>query len=242
MRLASLTLINQTPLAGKESLALIDIHSPFYLSDDTGECILPWELRVLAVRLQALEAGDAKRGVQGYFDLAVYARMRIKDSSDAEVKGLWKDRLRDLGIRVGNALVETGDLEAGKRHFESLANATANAEEKKRLSSWVAILCLLMGDLEAARAWTSSGDDDREGGETATEFLPPTKNDMLTPLLAMASGYYETAVSEWRALLDSPHAVLAKQNLAVCLLYTGHLPEVHLFRPFFSCTVIALST
>ncbi|KAL8980460.1 MAG: hypothetical protein Q9205_004460 [Flavoplaca limonia] len=225
VRLASLTLINQTPLAGKESLALGDIHSPFYLSDDTGECILPWELRVLAVRLQALEAGDAKRGVQGYYDLAFYARMRIRDSSDAEVKGLWKERLRDLGTRVGNTLVEMGVLEAGKRHFENLANATANAEEKKRLSSWVAMLCLRMGDLEAARAWTSSGDDDHEAGKTATEFLPPKKNDILSPFLAMTSGNYENAVSEWRALLNSPHAVLAKQNLAVCLLFTCHLPE-----------------
>ncbi|KAL8865453.1 MAG: hypothetical protein Q9198_009315, partial [Flavoplaca austrocitrina] len=215
-----------TPLAGKESLALGDIHSPFYLSDDTGECILPWELRVLAVRLQALEAGDAKRGVQGYYDLAFYARMRIRDSSDAEVKGLWKERLRDLGTRVGNTLVEMGVLEAGKRHFENLANATANAEEKKRLSSWVAMLCLRMGDLEAARAWTSSGDDDHEAGKTATELLPPKKNDILSPFLAMTSGNYENAVSEWRALLNSPHAVLAKQNLAVCLLFTCHLPEL----------------
>ena len=240
MRLASLTFINQTPLAGKESLALGDIHSPFYISDDTGECVLPWELRVLAVRLQALEVGDAKGGVQGYYDLAVYARMRIRESSDAEVKGLWKERLRDLGIRVGNTLVKMEDLEAGKRYFESLANAAANAEKKKRLSSWVAMLCLRMGDLEAARAWTSSGDDDHEAGETATEFLPPTKNDIINSLLAMTSGNYENAVSEWRALLNSPHAVLANQNLAVCLLYTGHLPEVHLFRPFFSCTIIAL--
>ncbi|KAL8658244.1 MAG: hypothetical protein Q9226_001154 [Calogaya cf. arnoldii] len=226
VRLACLTLINQTPLAGKESLALGDIHSPFYLSEDTGECILPWELRVLAVRLQALEAGDAKRGVQGYYDLAAYARMRIRGAHDVEVKGLWKERLRDLGVRVGNALIEMGDLNAGRQHFESLAQATGNIEEKLVLRCWIAMLCLRMGDLEGAKTWTHG---DRDDGEASATESPISKggpnNDVLDPLLNMAEGDYETATTEWRSLLHGPHNVLAKQNLAVCLLYTGHLSE-----------------
>ncbi|KAI4251657.1 MAG: hypothetical protein L6R42_008299, partial [Xanthoria sp. 1 TBL-2021] len=225
VRLACLTLLNHTSLAGKESLALGDIHSPFYI-DDHGECILPWELRVLAVRLQALKSGDARRGVQGYYDLAAYARNRTRGTSDAEVKGMWKDRLRGIGVRVGNALVEMGDLEAGRRHFETLAEATTNSEEKTALSSWVAMLCLRMGDLEGARAWTHG---DQEAGEVSTIDAPsPTtgqKHDVLKPLLNMAEGDYETAVTEWRSLLNGPHNVLAKQNLAVCLLYTGHLSQ-----------------
>lgn len=183
---------------------------------------------MLAVRLQALKSGDARRGVQGYYDLAAYARTRIRGTSDAEVKGMWKDRLRDLGVRVGNALVEMGDLEAGRRHFETLAEATTNSEEKTALSSWVAMLCLRMGDLEGARTWTHG---DQEAGEVSTIDAPsPTtgqKHDVLKPLLNMAEGDYETAVTEWRSLLNGPHNVLAKQNLAVCLLYTGHLSQVH---------------
>ncbi|KAL8669628.1 MAG: hypothetical protein Q9168_005793, partial [Polycauliona sp. 1 TL-2023] len=219
-RLACLTLLNQTALAGKESLALGDIHSPFYVSEDSGECIIPWELRVLVVRLQALEAGDAKGGIQGYYDLAAYARMRIKSSNDADVKTLWRKRLRDLGIRVGNALIENGDLEAGRRHFGALAQATSDLEEKTALSSWIAMLCLRMGDLEAARSWTANlQSSDIDSSSSAK------RKELLEPLLNMANGDYESAVIEWRALLDGEYAVLAKQNLAVCLLYTGHLTE-----------------
>ncbi len=78
-------------LAGKESLALGDIYSPFYLSEDAGESILPWELRVLAVRLHGVEADDAKRGVQGYYDLAADAWMYVKVATDVEIKRLWKN-------------------------------------------------------------------------------------------------------------------------------------------------------
>ncbi|KAL8862021.1 MAG: hypothetical protein Q9178_001476 [Gyalolechia marmorata] len=228
-RLACLTLINHTPLAAKECLALGDIHSPFYLSEDTGECILPWELRVLAVRLQTLAAGDARRGIQGYYDLAAYARRRIRGTSDSEGKIMWKDRLRDLGLRIGNALVEIGDLEAGRRHFETLIEAVTNAEEKTVLSSWVAMLCLRMGDLKEARAWISTGDDDLEPDEASLIESPRSakrsQSDVLKALLNMAEGDYDNAVTEWRSLLNGPHDVLAKQNLAVCLLYTGHLSE-----------------
>ena len=226
VRLACLTLLNHTPLAGKESLALGDIHSPFYL-DDHNECILPWELRVLAVRLQALEAGDSRRGVQGYYDLAAYARRRFRATSDAEFKGMWKDRLRDLGVRVGNALVEMGDLEAGRRHFETLAEATNVTEENTTLSLWIAMLCLRMGDLERARTWTRG--DRLAGGASAINSSQLAKHDVLKPLLNMAEGDYGIAATEWRSLLQSPHNVLAKQNLAVCLLYTGHLSEVYLY-------------
>ncbi|KAL8778545.1 MAG: hypothetical protein Q9213_007374, partial [Squamulea squamosa] len=228
VRLACLTLINQTPLAGKESLALGDIHSPFYL-DEHGECILPWELRVLAVRLQALGAGDARRGVQGYYDLAAYARMRIRWTYGLEVKRMWEERLKDLGIRVGNALVEMGDLEAGRRHFESLIEATTDQNKKTVLGGWVAMLCLRMGDIENARTWLSTGDDklmaDEASGNDPLRLSKGPKNDMLKALLSMAEGDYEAAVAGWRSLSDGHYSVLAKQNLAVCLLYTSQLSE-----------------
>ncbi|KAL8914940.1 MAG: hypothetical protein Q9171_000567 [Xanthocarpia ochracea] len=228
-RLACLTLINHTPLAAKECLALGDIHSPFYLSEDTGECILPWELRVLAVRLQTLAASDARRGLQGYYDLAAYARRRIRGTGDSDVKIMWEGRLRDLGLRIGNGLVEMGDLEAGRRHFETLIEAVTNAEEKTVLSSWVVMLCLRMGDLKEARVWISTGDNDQEADEASVSESPRSakrpKSDVLKALLNMAEGDYDTAVTEWRSLLNGPHDVLAKQNLAVCLLYAGHLSE-----------------
>ncbi|KAL8726702.1 MAG: hypothetical protein Q9166_006570 [cf. Caloplaca sp. 2 TL-2023] len=222
-RLACLTLMNETSLAGKESLILGDIHSPFYLSEETGECILPWELRVLAVRLQAFAVvGDVRRAVQGYYDLASYARGQIR-SSVVEDKSVWKQRLRDLGIRIGNALVEIGDLEAGRRHYESLLEATPKAEEKRMLEGWVAMLCLRMGDLEGAKGWIRSRDDDDDGAEA--DDVKSGSEEVLKALFHMAQGEYEDAANTWRSLLDGPYGVLAKQNLAVCLLYTGRLTE-----------------
>ncbi|KAL8678534.1 MAG: hypothetical protein Q9186_005114 [Xanthomendoza sp. 1 TL-2023] len=229
-RLACLTLITQTPLAGKESLVLGDIHSPFYLEEESGKCILPWELRVLAVRLQALGAGDARRGVQGYYDLAAYARGQLKGmrgNGDDDAKILWQGRLKDLGIRIGNALVELPDLEAGRRHFESLADATIAEDERLTLQGWVAMLCLRMGDLASAKSWI--GEDNQELNDAIK--LDPTqpqkgeKQEVLKALLAMAEGEYENAVTAWRSLLDGPDDILARQNLAVCLLYTGRLSQ-----------------
>ncbi|KAL8805796.1 MAG: hypothetical protein Q9182_001708 [Xanthomendoza sp. 2 TL-2023] len=236
-RLACLTLINQTPLAGKESLALGDTHSPFYLDEESGECILPWELRVLAVRLQALGAGDPRRGVQGYYDLAAYARGRLKslsgDGADDATR-LWKARLKDLGIRVGNALVEIPDLEAGRRHFESLIDAIVDDEDEKTiLQGWVAMLCLRMGDLASARSWIGE-DDQATNLASATEPTQSPRNqknknkkNVLKALLSMAEGDYEHAVATWRSILlnDSPDDILVRHNLAVCLLYTGRLSE-----------------
>ncbi|KAL9576172.1 MAG: hypothetical protein Q9212_007324, partial [Teloschistes hypoglaucus] len=135
VRLACLILTTHTPLAAQESLILGDIHSAYYIDDETGECILPWELRVLAVRLQNL---GTRAQVQGYYDLAAYARRRLKStprkyqnaSNDnaAEARKLWKDRLKDLSYRITNSLIETGDFAAARRHLESLhyhASATA---------------------------------------------------------------------------------------------------------------------
>ncbi len=150
--------------------------------------------------------------------------------SDSEGKIMWKGRLKDLGLRIGNALVEMGDLEAGRRHFETLIEAMTNAEEKTVLSSWVAMLCLRMGDLKEARVWISIGDNDQEADGASVSESPQSakrpKSDVLKALLNMAEGDYDNAVTEWRSLLNGPHDILAKQNLAVCLLYTGHLSEV----------------
>lgn len=231
-RLACLTLLDQTPLAGKESLALGDIHSPFYISEENGECILPWELRVLAVRLQGLGAGDARRGVQGYYDLAVYARVQIRKTKEAAVGDMWRERLRDLGIRVGNALIEMPDLEAGRRHFESLVEATTDEEEKVLLKSWLAMLCLRMADIASARAWIGAeqGDDqeaDEAADSTTTLSRKGRQKQVLNALLSIAEGSFEAAASQWRILLAEPrYTVLAQQNLAVCLLYTGRIDEV----------------
>ncbi|KAL8824676.1 MAG: hypothetical protein Q9191_004893 [Dirinaria sp. TL-2023a] len=213
-RLASLTLLNLTTFAAQESKALEDIHSPFYRDASTDSCILPWELRVLVVRLQGIAFNDARRGVVGYYDLARDARTEFSKAATDDEKRLWKSRLRDLGVRVGNAMIEMGDLGAAKRHFETLK--TGDEEADGVLDARLALLCLKLGDIPAAEKYTDAiPASEGEGAEK-----------VLKPLLSMAHGRYEDAVLEWRALKDDgKYRVLSLQNEAVCLLYLGKVDE-----------------
>lgn len=206
-RLASLTLINHLSFAAEESKALQDINSSFYKDEISGKHLLPWELRVLAVRLHGIGYGDARRGVGGYYDLAKEARAEAKEAVDAEGKRLWKERLQDLGICVANALIEMGDLGAAVRHLESLRPREGRTEV---LDARLALLYINLGDVDAARRCLGI-----EGPETS-------HNAELRPLVSMAEGRYADAVDEWKGL---PQSDMATQNLAVCLFYTGKVDE-----------------
>ncbi|KAL8721976.1 MAG: hypothetical protein Q9225_001451 [Loekoesia sp. 1 TL-2023] len=249
-RLACLSITNQTHIAAQESLILGDLSSPFYFDvpnhsdghdggkeDEVQEdCIIPWHLRLLATRLQALGARDMRRSVQGYYDLAAYARTRHKRSTTADSKALWKEKLKDLGLRCGNALIEMGDLSGAKRLFESLVASTttgneplvalsaaevdADAEEKEVLQGWIAMLCLRMGDLEGAKRWIDAGVAvDSDPAEQGSQY------GIFDALYKMAEGKYDDAATQWRALVEGPNHILATHNLAICLVYAGRLSE-----------------
>ncbi|KAI4126495.1 MAG: hypothetical protein LQ338_003714 [Usnochroma carphineum] len=213
-RLACLTITGHDEMAAQESLILGDIHSPFYFTKDGNgreACILPWALRLLAARLQAVAAKDPKRAVQGYYDLAAYARKQHKLSVTADDKDLWQRRLRDLGLRTGNTLIAMGDMNGARRLYKSFVDAAEEQKERAVLAGWLAMLCLRMGDLEGARQWIVC---------TAEE-----KDRVLDALLMMTEDRYDNAVTAWRELLEGEQHVLAKHNLAVCLVYTGELTE-----------------
>ena len=177
-------------------------------------------MRVLAVRLQGIGFGDARRGIAGYYDLAKDARLEFSKTKDEGERRLWKSRLKDLGVCVGNALIESGDLPAAIRHFESLRTTAKNDEEDTLLKSRVALLHLRLGDLTSARRYIlSSPPSSSSSHSTTTDFLPP--------LLSMAENRYLDAIPEWRALTNGPNADIATLNLALSLLYTGHLSEAH---------------
>ena len=173
---------------------------------------------MLVVRLQALAFGDLRRGIVGYYDLARDARAEARKAGTEEGSRLWKERLKDLGIRIGNTLIEMGDLGAARRHFETLRSGIA--EEDRILDGRLALLCLKLGDVKAAKRYidAAASSEAEEAG-------------VLKPLLSMADGKYEDAAAEWRSLLNGPHGVLATQNLAVCLLYMGKVDEVRIFPP-----------
>ena len=222
-------LLNLTPLAAQESKVLEDIHSPFYRepSTATGHNILPWELRVLVVRLQGVAGGDLKRSIVGYYELARDARREVVGAESAEERQLWKERLRECGIAVGNCLVEMGDLAGARRHFEGLRGpgGEGKGNEDGVLDARLALISLKLGDVHAARRYLGT-EEETTKGESGKEII--------RPLISMADGRYEDAVDEWRALRGGPYDTVAAQNLAVCLLYAGKLDEVRIsFEPIF---------
>lgn len=154
----------------------------------------------------------------GYYDLARDARTEISKTAIQAEKEFWRARLRDLGIRVANALIEMGDLSAAARHLESLRIDSArgnSAEEEAMTRGRLALLNLRVGKIAAAKQHV------RDAGANS----PYTQ--MLAPLLSVADGNYTAAVSEFETLRDGSAAAdpLIMQNLAVCLLYSGKVTD-----------------
>ncbi|KAJ5239793.1 hypothetical protein N7468_004412 [Penicillium chermesinum] len=227
-RLACLELSGNTVLAAQESKALEDLNSAFYYVAPESDAantkspesntpqvrhIVPWPLRVLAVRLQSIGFGDSRRSIGGLYEIGLEARGEImkKDTDDATRK-IWRDRLEDLGVRSVNALVEMGDLDAAKRSLESLRTSGPESESNKLRR---ALLLLRIGDTDAAARVFDDSQDSKEAA-------------LMQPLLSMSDGRYSDAVSQWRALQEDSSrndGALVAQNLAVCLLYSGELDE-----------------
>lgn len=214
--------MGSTATAAQEIKVFSDLSSDFYRAAGTGEHLVPWELRVLAVRLQAIGVSDWRRSIGLYYDLAREARAEIlkrEGASKSEDVDLWRVRLRDLGVRVASALVEMGDLTSAARHLESLRVSRSDIATR-------ALLCLLyirMGNLAAARQCLSSippGTAERVGNEK-----------VLSALIAMGEARWDDSVATWKAIVDDEESEegssdMARNNLAVCLLYTGDLKEV----------------
>ncbi|KAK2879486.1 hypothetical protein FQN49_000818 [Arthroderma sp. PD_2] len=226
-RLTCLELTGNTILAAQESKALEDLNSVFYYvdaiptlakDDNSQEApekshLAPWPLRVVAVRLQSIGFGDARRGISGLYELGLEARGHLmRPDIGHEEKTMWKGRLADLGLRVVNALVEMGDLEAARR---SLATMAKPSDDNIRGLHQRALLHLRIGDIDSAKRLFSGSASSSSG--------------ILEPLLKMAEGKFDDAVADWNDVLKiysgTDDEVLIKQNLAVCLLYVGNLKQ-----------------
>ncbi|KAJ3464598.1 hypothetical protein FSOLCH5_008900 [Fusarium solani] len=212
-RLACLTLIDATPLAAQEVKALEDLNDiRKYVDETTGEHLVPWELRVLNVRLQALGFGDARRAVMSYHDLAREARDRIAKAAaqhDNSVTELWKARLSDLGIQVAGALIELEDLTGAAHHLSTLRD---RGDGRMTLSK--ALLWLHLGDADSARACARQVSASDENAEK-----------LITALCDMADGEYESALENWKELKETMDDEMVGVNTAVCLLYLGRIQE-----------------
>jgi tetratricopeptide (TPR) repeat protein len=219
-RLSCLTLCNATSLAAQEVKALEDLNSIYYLDDTTGEHLAPWELRVLAVRLQGMGFNDARRGVMGYYDLGREARLALtslkadQETNEKEI-AMWEARLEDLGLRVASALIETDDLDGASRHLKLLGYS-------KGLRMQKALLWLYLGDVDAARSCVPRSADAENAADAKGEKI-------ILALASMGDGDYATAIPVWEELIssseDKDQTAMYRQNLAVCLLYLGQLPQ-----------------
>ncbi|KAF6842237.1 hypothetical protein CMUS01_03302 [Colletotrichum musicola] len=211
-RLACLTLIDATPIAAQEVRALEDLNAAVYMDETTGEHLVPWELRVLNVRLQALGFGDPRRSVMSYHDLAREAREQIIKATsrhDNSARELWKARLHDLGIHVAGALIEMDDLSGAAHHLRTLKDT---GDGKLALSR--ALMWLQLGDTDAARRCVQGSGEEGKHVET-----------VVAALSQMADGDYDAALQTWRGLKEEVTDEMIGVNMAVCLLYVGKLTE-----------------
>lgn len=214
-RLACLTLIGATSLAAQEVKALEDLNDArLYVDEATGEHLVPWELRILHVRLQSLGFGDPRRAVMSYHDLGREARARAARAAARHDDGaaeLWRARLHDLGVRVAAALVDMGDLSGAAHHLATLRDG---GDAKVALAR--ALLWLQLGDVDAARACVES------------DASPPRRHGhgIVLALCDMADAEYEAALGKWRELQATLTGdEMVGVNTAVCLLYLGRMHE-----------------
>ncbi|KAG6026707.1 hypothetical protein E4U41_001195 [Claviceps citrina] len=189
-RLVCLTLINATSLAAQEVKALEDLsNARLYVDDKTGQHLVPWHLRVLCVRLQALGFGDARRTVMSYHDLAREAREQAAKAAaehDKPAVTLWKNRLHELGVRVAGALIDMDDLSGAAHHLSSLRDGPDG-----KMATSKALLWLHLGDVEKARQCAAQSCRD-----------VAEKQKVIMALCDMADGDYEAALGKWQELKE----------------------------------------
>lgn len=227
-RLACLTLIDATPLAAQEVKALEDLNDARkYIDETTGEHLVPWELRVVNVRLQALGFGDPRRAVMSYHDLAREARVHASKAAaqhDNTARELWKARLHDLGIKVAGALIDMGDPTGAAHHLSTLRD---RGDGKMEFSK--ALLWLHLGDVESAKTCASRCSHDAEHTEK-----------LILALCDMTDSNYESALERWEELDSSLDDEMVGVNTAVCQLYLGRIQEVHDDGPHLSHPCLGL--
>lgn len=211
-RLACLILISRPDIASQEALPLTEILSRGPPGAKDVVPLIPWELRLLLVRLQSLGAEDGgRRGIMALYALASEIRARIHDcqgaGSEAE-RQAWSDRLCDLGLRVADSFVEMGELETASRYLDTLKDFNGN-----EIATRKALLRIRVGDVGGAQ---------RSVARIQNEQTKAVLNALL-----MTSTDLPAATDAWRQLAgqDAVDHALSAQNLAVCMLYTGHITE-----------------
>lgn len=209
-RLACLSLINRPDLAAHEAATLTD-----YLARSPPGAVdvlplIPWELRLLLVRLQSANADDGgRRAVMSLYALTAEVRSQLKaarmsgDQADLQV---WTTRLRELGLRVADTLVEMGELETASRHLDTLVDVDADDLAYRK-----ALLKLRVGDVAGAK-------------RNIDVLGNPSRKAALDAVFEFTNGRASEAAAVCKKHAgEDVAAPLFASNMAVGLLYTGHI-------------------
>jgi len=210
VRFVCLQIVGLHAQAAQESKCMQDVTLAFFR--DRGRHLMPWELRVLVVRLQAIGFKDWRRGIMSYYELAREARFEARRAPVSE-RQMWAMRLKDLGLRVANALIETKDLQSATQHLNTLAT---DGDDAGVMKTRLALLYLRCGDVDAAKRCFD---------------LTDKHSKFLHPLCTMAEGDFTTAANLWTAVKSNidestDEAATVDQAIAICKLYDGQVHEV----------------
>jgi Flp pilus assembly protein TadD len=181
------------------------------------------------VRLSALGYGEGggRRGVMGYYELARECRENaVRSDVPDEEKKVWKARLRDCGVRVANVLVEMGDLAGAGRHLGTLGASSSSSSSSSdegqmvtEIKTMEILTWLRVGDIASAQRCLSAL-------STTTSTDSSLSSEILTALIHLANSDFPTATQSFRDLhIQYPEDAMIATNLAVCLVYTGHISE-----------------
>ncbi|KIV92678.1 hypothetical protein PV10_03951 [Exophiala mesophila] len=235
IRYSCLELCGNLAYAAQEAKALEDISSAFYYDDPATSAggpslessleskpiprhVMPFSLRLQALRLQSIGFSDPRRGVSTLYDTAAECREHLLSPlTSTEERTLWAQRLSQVSIHVVNALIEMGDLDCAARTLGTLKPSQAD-----HIATWEARMILLrikMGHVTKAQSLLN-----------ASQVQEPAKS-MLTALLAISLGRIDEAarlLSQVDPTVDPAVSALVRQNLAVAYLYNGEIKKAKL--------------
>ncbi|KAL2888534.1 tetratricopeptide repeat protein 15 [Ceratocystis lukuohia] len=210
IRLTCLMLIDATNVAAQEVKALEDLNNvTLYIDQETGQHMVPWDLRVLNVKLQAVGFDDMRRAVMSYYDLAREARASVAMARSSSERELWTARLRDIGVKVAWSLVDLDDTLGAIVHMRTLPSVV---DGTVRLAE--ALLWLHLGDSEAAK-------------DVVKTLAEGDERQIIEALTDMADGDFESALTQLEKLAEEAETAseTVQVNRAVCLLYSGKMDK-----------------
>ncbi|KAK4952889.1 hypothetical protein LTR66_013708 [Elasticomyces elasticus] len=214
IRYSCLELLSQTTVAAQEAGALEDLSSDFYYTQvenndamvearngrrPIAKHIMPFELRIQAMRLQNIGFNDPRRTVTGLYELGLECRQQIASPyTSGEERGEWKERLENLmqlkptaeakqalwNANMVLLLAKMGKLERAYGHVKDMPDSTT----KSLLGATVA---LADEQIKQAKSMLSSIE-----GEPNAEIAALVKQNLAVALL------YQGKIEEAQKILE----------------------------------------